>query len=889
MGFRAAPDAGPRSKGLTLLRLRSAFARPAAALLAVVILAGVAFAAPARENAVSRVKRYQARLLMREPMREKKERREREKELRELARELKKHGRRALIRRGDKIRSEVKDEDLRLGRGPFAPGVSTAARFAEPARGSVSGPPSPNVRANDTAGDFSSEGQCETSIASYGDYMVAAWNDSKGFRDGSGQTQGWATSVDGGLTWTDQGTPPLPTGVTGWKWTSDPVVVVNPNTGAFYYAALGDASTNLNGIGVLKGRFTGTTFNWSVRSASRTSSYTVDFLDKEWIAVDPASGKVYVTCTNFTGGTDQIEFQYADSSLASWSTPIKISAQSENGYVQGSRPIVGPGGVVYVTYYAIGLVDVDYVRFCRSTNGGQSFSAPVDAVAFYSNWGTGAPGFNRDNPIPNFPSVAVDMTNGPHAGRVYLAWEECLNWYDDLNAIGTAGNVSEVEPNETSVTATPITPGVTVRGSLSSTSDFDYYRVHLSAGQTFMAFADSSVSGATFSLRMIAVDGLTRLAWNTAASSDINAGYLPGWLWTAPADGDYYLRVASQVGSGSYTLVTGLASHGSERGDDQRNVFVSHSDNGGGSWSVPVRVDDAPVGYDGWLPEVAVDSNGDAFCAWYDWRDAPAATSGGQSNVYLARSSDGGQTWTTLGRATDAISDWTNCLSYIAPNQGDYLSLHAAPSKLTVCWSDARGGTPDVYVSVWPLAATSTTVTVVSATASPGRVDLEWSASPPDGFRATVYRTIAGAGAWTALDTVTADPAGRVAFSDTAVTKGTTYTYRLGVIEGGSEFLRGEVTVTVPSGLALAMRGVFPNPTNGVNAWLAFTLPLAEPATVAVYDLEGRLVDSRRLTGLAAAEHVIPFELWPSARSGVYLVRITQRGRSLTSRVAIVR
>ncbi|MCC6348418.1 MAG: T9SS type A sorting domain-containing protein [Candidatus Eisenbacteria bacterium] len=843
-----------------------------------------ALAAGARVQSASPFKRYQAALLLREPLHEKKERREREKALRELAREMKRHGRTAIVRRGQRDKPEVKDEDARLGLRP-APRTVAAARVPGPLRASA--PPTPNVRVNDTTGDAANETQSETSIAAWGDYMVAAWNDSKGWP--SEQAQGWATSTDGGQTWTDRGTLPTPTTPSGWRWASDPVVSVNPNTGAFYYAGLADAAGGQNGIGVIMGRFSGGTFTWTTKVAARVENASSNFLDKEWLSVDPGTGRVLLSYTNFTSGLDQIEFQSADSVLAGWTSPVRISADAEAGFVQASRAVAGANGDVYVAYYGIGLVDADYVRFSRSTNGGASFSAPVNAVSFFSNYGTGAPGFNRDSPIPNFPSLAVDHSSGPHRGRIYLAWAECLNWYDDTGNAGASGAASEVEPNETAAAASPMAPGNLVRGALASTADFDYFRVHLDAGQTILAFADSSNIGVTLSLRMFAADGVTRLAWTTASGSDVAAGYKPGWIWTAPASGDYFLRVASQTGSGGYRLRTGLAARAGERGSDQRDVFVAHSDDGGANWSAPVRVDDAPIGLDGWLPEVAVGPDGEVWFAWYDWRDSPAAASGGESQVYLARSTDGGANWTTIGAASDTLSNWTVCQSAFAPNQGDYMSLFASSSRLAVCWSDARGGTPDAYVSVWPIGATSTQVSLVSATAVPGRVDLDWTANPPDGFRAALHRTLAGTGSWSVLDTVTAAGDGHVVYADTTVAPGATYTYRLGVLENGTEYFRGQVTVLVPSGLGLALRGVIPNPTDGSGAHLAFTLPYAEPADIEIFDLTGRLVDSRLLTGYTAASHVIPFTLWSSARSGVYLVRITQRGHSLTSRVSIVR
>jgi hypothetical protein len=73
--------------------------------------------------------------------------------------------------------------------------------------------------------------------------------------------------------------------------------------------------------------------------------------------------------------------------------------------VQGSRPAVGPNGEVYVVWSSIGSVDVDYMKIVRSTNQGQAgtFTAPVNVATQFSNYGSGAPGFNRGMGI-TFPA-----------------------------------------------------------------------------------------------------------------------------------------------------------------------------------------------------------------------------------------------------------------------------------------------------------------------------------------------------------------------------------------------------------------------------------------------------------------------------------------------------
>jgi hypothetical protein len=456
---------------------------------------------------------------------------------------------------------------------------------------------------------------------------------------------------------------------------------------------------------VIKGRFTGSSFTWEPASVVRTVPSATDFLDKEWLAVDPADGRVYVSYTSFTSSSDEIDFQCADSAMAAWNAYQQVSLASEHGWVQGSRPAVGADGAVYVVYYLIGSVDADFLRIARSADRGASFAAPGTAVSFYSNWETGAPGFNRPSGI-QFPSIAVDCSGHQHNGRIYLAWNESLNWYDDVAGMGAGAGTAEVEPNDAAAQATPAAVGQILRGSLSSTGDLDYFSVPLAAGQSMLASVDSLASGESVTLRVFASDGTTRLAYTTAAQADV-AAYGPAvLLYTAPVAGNYYIRVGGLAGAGPYELKTGFATRTTERGRDQRDVFTAYSDDNGVTWSTPVRVNNDPVGYDDWLPEIAVASSGQVACAWYDWRDAGAATCGGESSIYLAASAGGGDTWREQGAVTDVRSAWTSVLTNIVPNQGDYMALYADAQGYAAAWSDGRDLNPNVYMAAVPLATT---------------------------------------------------------------------------------------------------------------------------------------------------------------------------------------
>ena len=455
-----------------------------------------------------------AKRLADERLAEKREKKERDEHLRKLARQLKRGGKSALRARGERARPAQPD-DL-----PAIHAEPNAARRSARSFGAQSFTPPANHIANNRAGDVGDAGQSETSIAAYGDKVVAAWNDGQGFQSLTADTQGWATSIDGGLTWADRDTfPSTVPGVSSFKWTSDPVLTVNEKTGAFYFAALCDFNDTFgsrSGVAVTKGRWNGNAFAWGTPVIARGVSDAIDFVDKEWIVADSVSDRVFLSYSRFPSGLSRIEFQYADSSLSAFSTPqlLSLNTSIENGFVQASRPIVDGDGRLFVMYYLIGQGESDFYRLCRSDNSGASFTSPVTAESLFTNFGTGSPGFNRPIGI-QFAGISVDRSHGPHRGRLYLSWAESIDWLDDVFNIGLSGNKSEIEPNNLTSNATPAVVGQTLRGTVTTTSDVDVYAIPLVAGQHLIAAADSTQAINELSLRLLAEDGLTGLTFTT--------------------------------------------------------------------------------------------------------------------------------------------------------------------------------------------------------------------------------------------------------------------------------------------------------------------------------------------------------------------------------------
>ena len=591
-------------------------ARLLAGALALTLLPAFALAFdPAPAPTVNPWKLAYAKRLADERLAERRERGERIDRLRKLARQLKRGGKPALRARGEHARPSLPDALPRSFAEPRA-----ARRAAHPFGAQMFTPPVNHI-VNNRAGDTGDAGQSETTIAAIGDKVLAAWNDGQGFQTLGADTQGWASSMDGGLTWTDRDTlPSTVAGVTSFMWTSDPVLTVNEKTGAFYFSALcdfNDVTGARSGVAVVKGRWNGNAFAWGTPSIARGVSAAVDFIDKEWVVVDSVSNRVFLSYSRFPSGLSRIEFQYADSALSSFSAPQVLSRNTsvENGFVQASRPVVDGDGRLYVMYYLIGQGESDFYRVCRSDNGGVSFTTPVTAESLYTNFGTGSPGFNRPIGI-QFAGISVDRSHGANRGRLYLSWAESIDWLDDVFNIGLSGNQGEFEPNNQTFNATPAVVGQTLRGAISSVSDVDLYSVPLIAGQHLIAAADSTQAIGELSLRLFASDGLTGLTFTTFdatvnPSAQNPQGTPSGWLFTVPASGTYYLRVASRIGAatGSYRIRLGLADRVNERGRDQRDAFVAWSDDGS-NWSVPTRINEDGPGFDNFLPEVNVAPDG---------------------------------------------------------------------------------------------------------------------------------------------------------------------------------------------------------------------------------------------------------------------------------------
>jgi hypothetical protein len=183
----------------------------------------------------------------------------------------------------------------------------------------------------------------------------------------------------------------------------------------------------------------------------------------------------------------------------------------------------------------------------------------------------------------------------------------------------------------------------------------------------------------------------------------------------------------------------------------------------------------------------------------------------------------------------------------------------------------------------------ATLASLVSASASPLSVRLEWQLSEPATIDVERSESPAGsAPSWSALARAASDAGGRLVVQDDEVRPGARYGYRLVKSEGATRTVLGETWLDVPLPNALSLAGARPNPSSGELS-LAFSLRNGSPATLELLDIAGRRVASRRVETLGAGGHVVRFGEASRLSPGIYTARLTQGGHALTAHVAVVR
>jgi hypothetical protein len=97
------------------------------------------------------------------------------------------------------------------------------------------------------------------------------------------------------------------------------------------------------------------------------------------------------------------------------------------------------------------------------------------------------------------------------------------------------------------------------------------------------------------------------------------------------------------------------------------------------------------------------------------------------------------------------------------------------------------------------------------------------------------------------------------------------------------------VDVPPPGQVALAIRGVTPNPAVGGRLRVEFALRDGSPARLELMDVAGRLLHSRDVGSFGPGTHALDLSAGRVLRPGMYFLRLTQGGREARTRATVLR
>ncbi len=135
-------------------------------------------------------------------------------------------------------------------------------------------------------------------------------------------------------------------------------------------------------------------------------------------------GNLYVAWTNFGGADDsEIAISYSDDNGETWSSDVEVSSEINAGsHNQGVNISTGPNGEVYAIWaiYDGWPTDESAIGMAVSNDGGVTWDPAVRIIENIRGIRTSETGKNHR--VNSFPAAAVDCSNGPNRGTVYVTW-----------------------------------------------------------------------------------------------------------------------------------------------------------------------------------------------------------------------------------------------------------------------------------------------------------------------------------------------------------------------------------------------------------------------------------------------------------------------------------
>lgn len=368
-------------------------------------------------------------------------------------------------------------------------------------------------------------------------------------------------------------------------------------------------------------------------------------------------------------------------------------------------------GTLYLS--TLSLNTGNAIQFFKSTNGGVSWSAPVNS----------APGYSSRQTLDK-EWITVDNFAGSGNGNIYQV-------LTDFQGSRDKGIFFNRSTDGGTTWSSGLSLGGHQGGNVVVGPDHSVYVFYWHAN-TFSEDIDvrkSTNQGATFA-SAVTITGLA----TTGSNGDLGLGFRSNAFPQAavnPVNGNLYV-VFNDKGTGG----------------DRANVYFTQSTNGGSSWSTPVRLNDDATTRDQWQPVIAVTPDGSRVGVfWYDRRSDPANSLIERWGV-IGSISGSTVTWGANGHVSDA--SWPAAYGQDpvvnSTYMGDYDTATADNSYFYLTWGDNRLGNafhanqPDVRFAKVAVSGVLGPVGTAGTISDQGPTSHRASDFPP-GYMGGVYLT----------------------------------------------------------------------------------------------------------------------------------------------------
>jgi hypothetical protein len=428
--------------------------------------------------------------------------------------------------------------------------------------------------------------EVEPDTFTFGSTIVTAFQVGR-FFDGGASDIGWATSTDGGRTWSNGFLPGITKfqGAGPFDRASDPSVAYDARHNVWLISSLGLLEAGgVHAPAVVVSSSGDGGLTWADPAIVATGRN----LDKNWTVCDttatsPSYGNCYTEYDDASAGDQLLMATSSDGGLT-WSEATVPSMSA-----LGGQPLVQPNGTVIVPMD--GFTSVVTVT---STDGGLSYGGPFTIATIMAH---PVAGNLRSPPLP---SAEIDGT-----GQVYVVWHDCRfrtgcasnDIVMSTSSDGTAWSpVVRIPIDDTTSAVDHFIPGLAVDNATAGSSahlglTYYYYpqaNCSTSTCQLDVGFISSTNGGASWSAPM-QLAGPMSLGWLPSTNQGAMVGdYISTSFASGTAHAVFALANAPSGGildEAMYTTTSGLvASGGSVTSSGERAVVTP----GGAQFATPV-------------------------------------------------------------------------------------------------------------------------------------------------------------------------------------------------------------------------------------------------------------------------------------------------------------